>query len=163
VGVAVRALSPGVNDPFTAIDSVDRLSASLARLADRPAIPMQHFDGDGHLRVQACPQSFPDLLEAAFNPTRQAAAGNPIVMIRMLSSLSEIARRAVDSEARDAVRRQARLINEAARRVLPRGWDRGAVTETYREVLQALERPTAAPVSPSLTANRSADARANPR
>ena len=87
VEVAVRALSPGVNDPFTAIRCIDRLTASLESLAARPATTPFRHDSAGELRIVAYPQPFSALVAAAFNQIRQAGARDVSVTIRILESL----------------------------------------------------------------------------
>jgi uncharacterized membrane protein len=70
VEIAVRALSPGVNDPFTAITCVDRLGSALHRLAQREMPSPQRYDDEHKLRVVAPATSFAALLDAAFNQIR---------------------------------------------------------------------------------------------
>lgn len=53
VEIAVRALSPGINDPFTAIVCVDRLSSALCRLARSDMPSARRFDAQGCLRLVA--------------------------------------------------------------------------------------------------------------
>lgn len=91
VEIALRALSPGVNDPFTAVVCIDRLGSSLCRLGGREMpSPMRH-DEDGALRVIARPVTFAEVADAAFSPIRHAAASNPQVLMRLLDTIAEIA------------------------------------------------------------------------
>ncbi len=53
VEIALRALSPGINDPFTAIACVDRLGSALCRLARRDMPSAHRFDEQGRLRLVA--------------------------------------------------------------------------------------------------------------
>ncbi len=57
VEIAARALSPGVNDPFTAMNCFDWLSSSLAVMATRPPTSGRHYDQKGQLRLIAKPVS----------------------------------------------------------------------------------------------------------
>ena len=72
VEIAARALSPGINDPFTAIACVDRLGSALARLAQRPAV---HAAGgpNGRPRIIAAPVSFTDAIDTTHS-IRSASA-----------------------------------------------------------------------------------------
>lgn len=112
VEIAVRALSPGINDPFTAANCVDALSACLARIASRP-LPKRTFrDEDGVPRLRIRPSSFRSMLECAFQRLRQDAATRIDVSLRILEGLGAIAKRACSDERRDAVAEMARRVVE---------------------------------------------------
>lgn len=68
VEVALRALSPGINDPFTAMNCVDRLASALIRLGGRQFPSSQRADEQGRVRVVAQSVSFESLVEAAIEP-----------------------------------------------------------------------------------------------
>ncbi|MCW5785810.1 MAG: DUF2254 domain-containing protein, partial [Nitrospirales bacterium] len=76
VEVAVRALSPGINDPFTCINCIDHLSAILCQLCQRNIPSPFRYDRDGVLRVIAPPVTFEGVLNAAFHQIRQHGKGN---------------------------------------------------------------------------------------
>lgn len=78
--MAVRALSPGTNDPYTARNAVDDLSAGLAVLASRPAPSPWRRDGDGDVRVHAPAAEVPELVGQALDQLRWYAAGAPSVV-----------------------------------------------------------------------------------
>ncbi|MEF2551164.1 DUF2254 domain-containing protein [Aurantimonas sp. A2-1-M11] len=91
VEIAGRALSPGVNDPYTAITCMDWLTSAMARLAGRePADPLL-VDADGRLRVIALPDSFAEYLEFSFGHLRQYAATDMIAAEHYLECLEQIA------------------------------------------------------------------------
>lgn len=71
VEIALRAISPAVNDPFTAIRCIDRLSAGLSHLAQKDFPSPYRYDRDHNLRVIADPVTFAGLTDAAFNQIRQ--------------------------------------------------------------------------------------------
>ena len=71
VEIAVRALSPGINDPFTAIRCIDQLSAALCHLAQREIPSPYRYDDQKQLRIIAEPISFADATDASFNQIRQ--------------------------------------------------------------------------------------------
>jgi uncharacterized membrane protein len=133
VEIALRALSPGINDPFTAISVIDRLGVSLALLLGRNEIPAVHSDENGTARVFVPPTRFEDILEAAFNQIRQASAGKPDITIRMLkilSSLQMCSRRDVDGEA---LIRQGRIVRDAARRQVEEPVDLAAIEQSFSD------------------------------
>jgi uncharacterized membrane protein len=139
VEIAVRALSPGVNDPFTAIRCVDRLGSALFRLAGR-AIPSPYRrDKQNQLRVIAPPVTFPAVVEAAFDQIRQNARANASVTIRLLETLAVVAGSAIRPEDRAALLRQAKLIALGAREGLPEMEDRRDVEDRMQEVSRALK------------------------
>lgn len=70
VEIALRAISPAVNDPFTAIRCIDRLSAGLSHLAQKDFPSPYCYDRDRNLRVIAAPVTFAGLTDAAFNQIR---------------------------------------------------------------------------------------------
>lgn len=126
VDVALKALSPGINDTTTAVTCVDYLTAVLTRLAAR------HFESPhrmhhGELRVIARSPTFPDLLGQAFDQIRQNAAGNVAVLLSLLQSLEVIAGWTHDAQGRQALRRQADLIADATERSIPAPGDREGI------------------------------------
>ena len=90
VEIIARALSSGINDPFTAITSLDKLTANLSELADNRFPSGYRFDDEGQLRIILNPLSFEGLINAAFNQVRQYATENPAVLIRLMESLFTI-------------------------------------------------------------------------
>ena len=111
VEVAVRALSPGINDPFTAINCIDRLGASLGRLARRKLPARRRCDEDGHLRIIAHRATFAGALDAAFNQIRQYGRASVAVVTRLLEALEHIGRFASRPEDRAALRLHAEMVS----------------------------------------------------
>ena len=89
VDMAVKALSPGINDPTTACMCVDYLSALLTRLASRD-IPDPYRVRDGKLRVIAPAPDFADLTALAFNAIVRNSRGSIEVLVRVLDAISVI-------------------------------------------------------------------------
>jgi uncharacterized membrane protein len=91
VDIALRAISPAVNDPSTAISCVDQLSRILIRFAarERPAALLR--DGTGSVRVRLVWPDFERMLEAAFEQIRQYAKADLAVNLRMMRALTDIA------------------------------------------------------------------------
>jgi hypothetical protein len=85
VDVALKALSPGINDTTTAVTCVDYLTAVLARLATRQFESPHRMD-EGELRVIARGSTFPGMLGEAFDQIRQNAAGNVKVLLSLLQA-----------------------------------------------------------------------------
>ena len=83
VDMALRALSPSINDTTTAVMCVDYLTAILARLASRE-IPSSHRYEEGELRIIAIGPTFASLVAESFDQIRGSASGNVAIMLRML-------------------------------------------------------------------------------
>ncbi|MDQ0768049.1 putative membrane protein [Pseudarthrobacter defluvii] len=89
--VAARSMSPGINDPTTAVHVLGHLSALLCRLVDRDPGPEQICDDDGRVRVVVSLPSLPALVDLAVNQARNYGAGDADVAQRLLDLLHEVA------------------------------------------------------------------------
>ncbi len=118
VDIALKALSPGINDTTTATMCVDYLGAILARLAVRGIVNPHRLD-QGVLRVIARGPSFDSLLAEAFDQIRQNAGGNVAVLTRQLRALETIADQTANARRRQTLRQQADLISAAAECTIP--------------------------------------------
>ncbi len=136
VEVAVRALSPGLNDPFTAIACVDHLGSVLCRLATRDWPSPYRHDEQATLRVIARSATFPAITDAAFNQIRQNAHSSAAVMIRLLETITVVAGFARRPGDRAALLRHAEMIVRGARDSLPEAEDRRTVEERYQTARQ---------------------------
>lgn len=117
VDVAVRALSPGINDPTTAINCIDWLGAALVHLAQKP-LPLPYwYNPNGELRlVIEHAVTYSGVVDAAFNQIRQAAVGNVAVTVRLLEAINTVRQRTDISEFQEALERHAQMIEHANRR-----------------------------------------------
>ncbi|MBN1838348.1 MAG: DUF2254 domain-containing protein, partial [Spirochaetales bacterium] len=139
VAVAVRALSPGVNDPFLAMSCIDRLGAALIRTAQKSIPSSYRYDEAGRLRLVLRSFTFEGILDAAFNQIRQHAAGDVAVSIRLLETAGAVAGFATTPTAKLAIRRQADMIRSAGRRVIPEDGDRQELQQRYQHVVKILD------------------------
>jgi len=89
--IAVRALSPGINDPFTAYSCIDRLVEGLGTVLQRPQPPNCFSDADGHLRLVSRELEFSQLLDAALDEICEHGRANGVVMRHLLNTLSNLA------------------------------------------------------------------------
>ena len=90
VDVAARALSPGINDPTTAVHVIGHLSVLLCRLAERNPGPEHLTDEHGRVRVIIALPALKDLLDMAMNQPRHYGAADPAVAGRLLGLLQEL-------------------------------------------------------------------------
>ncbi|MEO6577536.1 MAG: DUF2254 domain-containing protein [Candidatus Limnocylindria bacterium] len=110
VEVALRALSPAINDPFTAMAAVDWLGAALARLA-REDFPSRHrYDAEGHLRVVADTSTFGGVAHTIFSRIRHYGGTSPVVLNRLLEAMSGFGLHITDESDRTLVRDEADAI-----------------------------------------------------
>lgn len=138
VEIALRALSPAVNEPFTASTCIDRLTQGLAEIA-RAAPPRTVWRGaDGCPRVFSQSQPFTMLVRAAFEPIRIFAGANPAIYVRLLDSLGELALVAQRDEDRAALARLAVVIRRQAARHMTEADDRAYLESRYAGATQNL-------------------------
>jgi uncharacterized membrane protein len=138
VEIATRALSPGVNDPFTAIACVDRLVSGLNRVAQRELPSPHRYDEEGRLRVIVPRTTFAGLVDAALNQIRQHSRGNAAVSIHMLEKIAALAGTTTRIEHRAVLQHHADMIARGARESLPEPEDRRAMEERYAAAVDAL-------------------------
>ncbi len=138
VDMALKALSPGVNDTSTAVMCVDYLTAIMARLACRQFPPSHLYEGET-LRVIAIVPSFEGLLAEAFDQVRDSAAGNVAIMARMLGAIDTIASLTVSPSRLRALDEQAQWIAELADRTIESTHDRARIERRLMHVREALE------------------------
>ena len=140
VDVALKALSPGINDTTTAVMCVDYLTAILARLAPRH-IPSSRRYEEGELRVIAKGPSFESLLAESFDQIRSSAKGDVAIMSRMLDAFQTLASLTASPHRRRALREQVQWIAELAERTVESAHDRARISTSrlarVRETLEA--------------------------
>ena len=139
VEVAVRALSPGINDPRTAVSVLNRLGAALAWLSPR------HLDNgvrgkDGIARLRVRPLDYAGVASVMFDMIRQNAGTSPVVLIHLMSVLSAVAGVETDPERLEALRRQARIADEQGQSQFVNETDKVDLAETYAAFLAQAAR-----------------------
>lgn len=112
VEVALRALSPGINDPHTAENCIDFLSESLSKMARRQMPPRIFQGADGTPRVRIPSLTFQDLVDSAFLQIRQAALDRPDIAIALLRGLTRIATASLHAVQIDVIERHAEMVAE---------------------------------------------------
>ncbi|RAI41114.1 DUF2254 domain-containing protein [Rhodoplanes roseus] len=121
VEIALRALSPGMNDAFTAMAVIDRLAAAVEAIGRRPLPRPEYTDQNGTVRVIADVSTYEGVVDAAFLQIRQSAAHDPAVLMQLaarLGDLLEVSRsdeqRAVLTKHIELVRRLSGALDEPA-------------------------------------------------
>ncbi|MBV8630512.1 MAG: DUF2254 domain-containing protein [Silvibacterium sp.] len=100
VDIGLRAISPAVNDPSTAISCVDQLSRIMIRFASRQPPDEFLFDPPGVVRVAVGWIQFERILDAAFEQIRMYSKTDVAVSLRLMRALRDIAGSTSDAEYR---------------------------------------------------------------
>ena len=108
--MAVRAMSPAINDPFTAMTCLDHMGDGLAKFIRQGEKGALYYDRDGRLRLVLEPVTFAALLSAAFDMLRHASCDTASVLLHMLAVIGRIGQEAPAPEARQLLRRHVSLI-----------------------------------------------------
>jgi uncharacterized membrane protein len=136
VEIALRAMSPGVNDPFTMFACADWLGDGLCFIAAAPPRPHVHADSSGSPRVIVPTPSFAQLVRASFDPLRVAARGFPPASIHLLETI-ELLAPLIPPEHATELRYQAEQIREGLGAESTSG-DRADVDMAYQHAMRAL-------------------------
>jgi uncharacterized membrane protein len=146
VEIAIRALSPAVNDTFTALTCIDWLGDSLCKIAVNWCPEAYHRDVMGDIRLITAPVSYERLVQRSFEKVRQAAGGMPAVLIRQLDAL-HVVMVVAPSGRSQVLLDQAAMIQRVNLQTVAEEADRADVTARY-EALLALHATGAAADAP---------------
>jgi len=136
VEIAAHALSPGVNDPYTAITCIDNLTATISYLAKAKFPSKYRFDKEGNLRIIADTVDFRGILDAAFNQIRQFSGGNTAVIIRLMEALITIRGFVKNDKYQKAVIRHAEMVLRTGEQTIKEKNDIQDLTNRSKEILQ---------------------------
>jgi len=137
--VAVRALSPGVNDPFTTITCIDWLGVALCKLVERPTPQARYLNEDKKLSLLLPVVTFDEALDAAFAQIQHYGRENRVVTVHLLEILIHIARRARRQDDREAIRTEVEAIQTEAMEALRDEKDRELVKSLCQEAFDLLD------------------------
>lgn len=136
--LAVRALSPGTNDPYTAVNALDDLSSGLALLAGRGQPSPHRLDDDGVLRVHAPAVDALELTSGVLDAMRWYAGEHPAVMLRTLVLVERVAEAGADRELRARLLTQVRLLQDTFEQAGHQTHDVEAFAARVEEVCEGL-------------------------
>ena len=140
VDIALKALSPGINDTTTAVTCVDHLGAVLSRAAERRIGPPAHDAGRaGHVLVAG--PAFDTLVDLAFDDIRRNAGGNVTVLGRLFDALEGISLFTANPDRRRVLVDQVALVAEACDRTVPSLSDRSGLATRARAARARLASP----------------------
>jgi uncharacterized membrane protein len=136
VEIASRALSPGVNDPFTAISCIDNLTTTMCYLAKAKFPSKYRFDSNGNLRIIADVLNFEGVLDAAFNQIRQCSIGSIAVIIRLMEALVTIYKFTSKENHKKAVIKHAEMVLRLGKETIKELNDLTDLTKRAEEILK---------------------------
>ncbi|HUU24467.1 MAG TPA: DUF2254 domain-containing protein [Methyloceanibacter sp.] len=122
VEVALRALSPSISDPFTAMAVVDRLTTSLAKIMRRGQPQCVWTDENDKVRLLAPRSTFADVVQESFRQIRQNAETQPSVLIRLVECLGQLLAQANEAQ-RTVLKEQIEIVLETGRRTIEQSQD----------------------------------------
>lgn len=140
VEIALRALSPGINDTHTALVCIDNISAALAATLKHRAASSVLCDRSGEVRVFLRPLDFAGLLKTAFDEIRQTAPANVGVNIRLIEALVRLAPCASKEPERAAIREMAEMICRGYERTVEEPNDRADIEHRIDRLTELLGR-----------------------
>jgi uncharacterized membrane protein len=133
VQLAARALSPGINDPGTAISCVDAFSLALAQIIDRDMPGCVFVDDDAEARLLARSTGFEGILKAVYAPLRQFANADVAVSVCLFESLCRLAELTVREQRLAMLRLHGDLIWDGLE-------DQGFTDYDMRDIRQRYKR-----------------------
>ncbi len=140
VEVAVRALSPGINDPFTAMACIDWLGDALIRLADRELPSGWRYDEEGRLRIIAKTADFAGIAASALNQIRQYGSESVAVVLRLLETLAKVAPHLRHETDRAVLLEHARKVRDDGCAQVQNESDRAEIEERFAVAEKALRQ-----------------------
>ncbi len=138
VEIAAHALSPGINEPFTALTCIDWLGSGLRGVIRRDLPAPDRYDTNGKLRVLVPAVTFEEFARAAFDQIRVYGASNPDVVVRLLNAIASLAPDIRRADDRAVLRHHVRLIGADAADQLKNEHDRARAAEHLKTTLATL-------------------------
>lgn len=140
VEIAARALSSGVNDPFTAVTCLDWLSAGMSGLAQRRLPSHLRLDDEGALRLIAHPQTFENFIDRSFGALVQYCATDMVASLRYIRALGEISLDCDDPDRIETLRTALERLDTLAAEGMT-GFNLSRVRERSSALRRALVEP----------------------
>ncbi len=141
VDVAIKALSPAINDPTTAVQTIDQIEDLLRRLGKCELDTGYARDAEGALRLVFPMPTWEDYLALGFDEIRQYGATSVQVTRRLRSALVGLVESVPSAERADAVERYIRQLNSVIERSVPDAEDRARARQEDRQGLGLSHRP----------------------
>jgi uncharacterized membrane protein len=143
VEIAVRALSPGVNDPFTAINCMNWLAGAMSTLARRRSPDAYRYDEDAELRVVYQPVTFGQFADVVCDGLRPHAKRDRNAALHLLYIIAEVAPDIIVPADREVLLFHAGLVYSACQQTLDQREDRDNAARRYQQTLERIHDPEA--------------------
>jgi uncharacterized membrane protein len=140
VDIAIKALSPSINDPTTAVQAIDQLEDILRRLGRRALDDVQAKDRDGIVRLTYPTPNWEDFLRLSFDEIRYYGANSVQVTRRLRSALVGIAESINDPERVRGVEQYVQQLNTVISRLPLDAEDRIVASQQDRQGLGVSRR-----------------------
>ncbi len=135
VEIAIRALSPAVNDTFTALTCIDWLADGLCTASQRTLPDGVHRDAAGAIRVIELGPNYARMVDRAYDKIRQAGADMPAVAIRLMESLGKVLAYTATDDQRAVLQRQAQMIWRTGEREIREPADLEEIRRRYQPIM----------------------------
>jgi uncharacterized membrane protein len=136
VEIAIRALSPAVNDTFTALTCIDWISAGLSEISARILVKGVYRGQSGKVRLIEFDPSYGRMVNRAFDKIRQSAGGMPAVIIRMIDAITVIVQNTSSASQRVVLLRQAEMIMRVAEDTVPEANDLDEIGHRFERLVE---------------------------
>jgi uncharacterized membrane protein len=135
VEVACRALSPGINDPYTANACINNLTSIMCYLTQVKFPSPYRYDSEGKLRIIVDTPTFPGMLDASFSQIRQYADKSPSVLVRLLEAMIIIHSFARTDNQKQQIFQHAEMVMKAAERTFLENRDLEDMKEKFNMLI----------------------------
>ncbi len=136
VEIAIRALSPGVNDPFTALACIDSLETAICQIMERGFPSAEIVDEAGSVVVVAKTVGFSDILKSAFDQIRQHSDACQIVIVRLLKALHTCIALCEDASQRECLKQHAVLVHRLSQSSISDNSDKQEAEDQFQSILR---------------------------
>ncbi|HET7475407.1 MAG TPA: DUF2254 domain-containing protein [Dermatophilaceae bacterium] len=137
--IGSKALSPAINDPYTAVQAVDHLAVILAELGPRRLGSLRIADGSGSVRLHVRGRDFDYYLDLALGQVRRYGSQEPRVVAALLRTLAQVGGFCTDPAVRAVLAHQAALVLADAERAVTQPADFAPLREHAHLVLAELQ------------------------
>jgi uncharacterized membrane protein len=139
--VAIRAISPAVNNQLLAMTCIDRICEALELLSTRKVPSAYRLDKRGNLRVIAAPVSYRAAVGLGFDLIGESAKSSPCVTVHLLQSIANLLHVATPPELHGALTEMARKVRDRAMQNSDDDIGRQDIENAYSNVLQKTFQP----------------------
>jgi uncharacterized membrane protein len=138
VEIAIRALSPGINDSFTAMNVIDHMAAALAILFEKETPSEAFYDDQGIKRMHAKQSDEADIILSAFDQIRFNGSGMPSIIRHFLKRFKALVELADDEDTRVALKSQLTALSQDLDRIEKYIPDRTELKDQAKDLIAEL-------------------------